>query len=67
MRVQRHCSILDNVIILPGGVAVALRTLNPSTQVRILAGQPTQRGSLSPLGLQNVGHSAFKLHSNLQV
>ncbi len=25
---------------LPGGVVVALRTLTPSTQVRILAGQP---------------------------
>ena len=65
MRVQRHCSILDNVIILPGGVAVALRTLNPSTQVRILAGQPTQRGSLSLLGLQNMGHPAFKLYASL--
>ena len=65
MRVRQHCSILDDVIILPGGVAVALRTLNPSPQVRILAGQPTQRGSLSLLGLQNVGHTAFKLYSNL--
>ena len=26
---------------LPGGVVVALRTLTPSTQVRILAGQPS--------------------------
>ena len=64
MRVQRHCSILDNVIILPGGVAVALRTLNPSTQVRILAGQPTKRGFLSLLRLQDMGHPAFKLYSN---